>query len=80
MVSPPNQSPGMPFDKPFGHELRAEWLKALSSAEGLRVDTERRFKPRLKNRGSGAVERIKGDEKEFVNEITNNNAPFRPCP
>ena len=23
---------------------------------------------------------IKGDEKEFINEITNNNAPFQPYP
>jgi hypothetical protein len=37
----------MPFDEPFGHELTAEWLKALSVAEGLRVDTERRFLPRF---------------------------------
>jgi len=32
----------MPFDKPYGHELRAEWLKAPNATEGLRVDTERR--------------------------------------
>ncbi len=38
---------GMPFDK----------LKAPSTAEGLRVDTERRFYPDLKI-GFGAVERI----------------------
>jgi len=32
---------GMPFDR----------LKAPSTAEGLRVDTERRFLPRFKHRG-----------------------------
>jgi len=40
--TPRCEARGMPFDKPFGHELGAEWLKALSAAEGLRVDTEPR--------------------------------------
>ena len=34
-----------PFDKPFGHELGGELLKAPSATEGLRVGTERRFSP-----------------------------------
>jgi len=36
MVNPSTPRPeglGLPFDKPFGHELRAEWLKALSSVD-----------------------------------------------
>ena len=39
--TPRSEARGMPFDK----------LKVPSIAEGLRVDTERRFLPRFKNRG-----------------------------
>ena len=39
--TPRSEVRGMPFDK----------LKVPSTAEGLRVDTERRFLPRFKNRG-----------------------------
>ena len=39
--TPRSRARGMPFDK----------LKVPSTAEGLRVDTERRFLPRFKNRG-----------------------------
>jgi hypothetical protein len=39
--TPRHKCRGLPFDK----------LKAPSTVEGLRVDTERRFLPRFKNRG-----------------------------
>ncbi len=39
--TPRAKARGMPFDK----------FKAPSTAEGLRVDTERRFLPRFENRG-----------------------------
>jgi hypothetical protein len=46
--APRSEARRMPFDKLFGHEFRAEWPKASSSTEGLRVDTERRSEPDLR--------------------------------
>ena len=54
--------PGLAFRQTFrraqGREC-IERLKAPSKAEGLRVDPERRVRPRPEGPGGGAAERVK---------------------